>query len=357
MISAGYATPRLAALVLALSSALVLAGGPIGEVQARKQPPLRQLWFGSSALGSLTVTGSPTCQATKFCKIKRREGSLITVTAVPEEGGRFISWTDYFTGRQSSQCRSNVPRCRFKVSSKTIGIRSNFGEDEVSPPPPPDPPPPVSNVTINIEFYGDGNGTVSGTGASCRAPTKCTVTRSKNSVLSLSAGASSGSSFVAWYGECKRAGNGCEVTFDRSKTIYVEFDRKPAPFLDMNDPLIPDKVQAAVVKWARDLFFAEYFASQLTTLEAPTVGRCVRLTDTSIECEAGDVALRGCVRSNWQFYDVVVSARERFGARTGIKVVVTGNQSTVGASVGSTSYNGLVHFYRSFRPTVPTRYC
>ena len=75
--------------------------------------------------------------------------------------------------------------------------------------------------TLTVVTAGSGSGTVTGTGITCGAD--CSETFTHNTVVVLSAGAATGSTFSGWSGGGCSGNGGCSVTMDALKTVTATF--------------------------------------------------------------------------------------------------------------------------------------
>jgi hypothetical protein len=78
------------------------------------------------------------------------------------------------------------------------------------------------NPTLTVTVDGTGSGTVTGTGISC--PGDCSETYPPDTMVTLTAAADAGSSFVEWSGACTGTAATCDLTMDASKSVTATFD-------------------------------------------------------------------------------------------------------------------------------------
>jgi len=134
------------------------------------------------------------------CTEEYPSGVDVELTASPEPGAEFVSW--------SGACAGTTEVCRVKMD-KNHGVHAVF----------------KTNV-LTVTLAGDGQGSVSGTGISCRED--CEEHYRTGTSVSLSATAIStedfDSVFVNWSGDCSGTGS-CVVAMNGDKAVTANFKR------------------------------------------------------------------------------------------------------------------------------------
>jgi hypothetical protein len=166
-------------------------------VKAQFNPP--RLTVGKVGKGSGTVASSPlgvSCGAD--CTELYATGTVVTLTATPAPGSRFMGWT-------AGPC-SGTGTCTVTLSADTM-VQAQFN------------PPRLTVVKV-----GTGTGTVTGAplGISCGAD--CTDLYAVGTAVTLTAVAEPGSVFAGWTdGPCSGTG-ACTVTLSADTVIRATFD-------------------------------------------------------------------------------------------------------------------------------------
>ncbi|EGV29674.1 hypothetical protein ThidrDRAFT_3118 [Thiorhodococcus drewsii AZ1] len=84
--------------------------------------------------------------------------------------------------------------------------------------------PNAEQVTLRIETSGTGSGRVTSTPAAIDCGTTCSASRPIESVITLNAEPSSGSTFGGWSGACSDSATSCELTLDEDTQVGAQFD-------------------------------------------------------------------------------------------------------------------------------------
>ena len=148
--------------------------------------------------GTGTVTSAPqgiSCPTT--CSSGFAAGSMVTLTASPSAGSTFAGWS-------GGGC-SGTGACAVTMSSD-LSVTATFGL------------PPA--LTVTVGGSGSGRVTSSPTGISC--PGTCSSSFAPGTKVTLTATASSGSTFSGWSGACSGTG-GCVLTMTGSLNVTASF--------------------------------------------------------------------------------------------------------------------------------------
>ncbi len=196
-------------------------GGGGGQGSAVEFP----LAVALAGAGAGRVTSAPagiSCgQGATACGVSAAQGSTWTLTAAPAAGSRFDGW--------SGPCSGTGP-CTVTVGAETH-VTATFG---VAPP---------STWTLTVSVAGTGAGTVNSSpaGISCASGGvgTCSAGFPDGTVVTLTQGAGSGSSFAGWSGGCS-GGGACAPTLAGDVAVTATFDLAPPPsrLLTVNVPLL-----------------------------------------------------------------------------------------------------------------------
>ncbi|MBA3458809.1 MAG: hypothetical protein H0T46_02530 [Deltaproteobacteria bacterium] len=145
--------------------------------------------------GTGTIAGNGiTCGAT--CTVMVDHGTMISLTQTPANLSVFAGWGGACTGTAG---------CMVTVTGPTT-ISANFALD---------------NLTLFVTKGGTGAGTVTATGINCGAD--CSESYTANQMVTLTAAASTGSTFAGWSGGgCTGTGT-CIVTMNAAITVTATF--------------------------------------------------------------------------------------------------------------------------------------
>jgi hypothetical protein len=147
-----------------------------------------------SGSGSGTVSGNGlTCDP--VCTVTLDAGTSVTLSAAPDAGSLFTSWSGPCTGNGT---------CAFDVASATTVV-ATF----------------TRQWALSVSKSGSGTGTVSGNGIDCGAT--CGVLLAEGTQVSLTATAAAGSVFAGWEGACSGAGV-CNTTIGGATSATARFE-------------------------------------------------------------------------------------------------------------------------------------
>ena len=152
---------------------------------------------GAGSGGATSVPSGVDCGAT--CTATFPIGTMVTLTAAPVAGSTFASW--------GGACSGASTTCTVMLTANTT-VTADFGR--------------VMH-TVTVVSGGNGAGTVSSNPTGVNCPGTCTLTSVTGTVVTLSALATTGSSFVGWSGgTCSGMGT-CLITLDADVTINASF--------------------------------------------------------------------------------------------------------------------------------------
>jgi hypothetical protein len=144
--------------------------------------------------GTGTVSGGMiNCGTT--CAETVNYNTMVTLTATPATGSTFTGWSGACSG--TSTCVTTV------TAAETV--TATFA---------------LQMFTLTVTPLGTGAGTVTGMGIACG--TTCAETVNYNTMITLTAAASAGSSFSGWGGACSGT-SACMVTMDMARTVTATF--------------------------------------------------------------------------------------------------------------------------------------
>ncbi len=151
--------------------------------------------------GSGSVTSSPPgidCGLT--CSKSFSEGTVVTLTAVPDAGSTFTGWS-------GGGC-SGVGSCEVTMSAAE-SVTATFGV--------------VPNETLAVSKSGTGSGSVTSSPAGIDCGLTCSASFSEGTVVTLTATPAAGSTFAGWSGGgCSGTGT-CQVTMSAAESVTATF--------------------------------------------------------------------------------------------------------------------------------------
>lgn len=153
----------------------------------------------TSGNGAGSVTSNPagiTCPGT--CTTTVPAGTQLTLTAAPTPPSTFVGWS-------GGSCNGTAG-CTITVGGD-VAIGAAFALD----------------YTLVVQKQGTGAGTVTSTPAGINCGADCNETYAANTVVSLTASPSAGSTFAGWGGACNGTG-ACSVTLDTAKSVTATFN-------------------------------------------------------------------------------------------------------------------------------------
>jgi hypothetical protein len=124
-------------------------------------------------------------------------GASVTLTASADGSSVFQGW--------GSTCTGTGP-CTFEMSADRQ-VAASFEP---------------STYPLTLTFSGPGSGTVTWSGGSCTS--SCSPTIQNGTVVTLTAAAGSGSSFLGWSGSCSGTAPTCTVTMNAARSVTARFE-------------------------------------------------------------------------------------------------------------------------------------
>jgi hypothetical protein len=150
--------------------------------------------------GAGTVTSSPTgvnCGST--CSASYASGTSVTLTAAPASGSTFSGWSGACTG--TGNCTVSMTAAR--------SVTATFNGS--------------SSFSLAVTKAGTGTGTVTSTPSGINCGTTCSANYANATSVSLTATASSGSTFAGWSGACTGSA-GCTLSMTAARNVTATFN-------------------------------------------------------------------------------------------------------------------------------------
>jgi endoglucanase len=152
--------------------------------------------------GSGTVTSSPSginCGST--CSANYSSGTSVTLTAAAASGSTFAGWSGACTG--TGGCTVSMSAAR--------SVTATFNTSG------------TTNRSLSITKMGTGAGTVTSAPAGINCGSTCTASYANGTSVTLTAAASSGSTFAGWSGDCSGTGN-CVLSMTAARNVTATFN-------------------------------------------------------------------------------------------------------------------------------------
>lgn len=149
--------------------------------------------------GSGTITSTPAginCGTT--CTASFPPSIVVTLTASPAAGSTFTNWTGACTGTTSS--------CTVTMS-QAQAVSASF----------------ALQTTLHVTVTGSGTGNVTSSPVGINCGQACSFGFTANSVVTLTASPTTGSTFQGWLGACTGTTNPCTVTLSQAQNLFAEF--------------------------------------------------------------------------------------------------------------------------------------
>lgn len=133
------------------------------------------------------------------CSASMNANAVVTLTATPATGSRFVAWSGACTG-SSLSCSVTMSQARSVGASFSL----------------------LSHATT-VSRSGTGSGTVTSSPSGLSCGSTCTVSKSYGSSLVLTATPAAGSAFAGWSGACSGTAPSCTLTVDGAKGVGAAF--------------------------------------------------------------------------------------------------------------------------------------
>jgi predicted outer membrane repeat protein len=155
--------------------------------------------------GSGTVTSSPTgIDCGTDCSESFVAGTVVTLTTTVDTGSTFTGWSGACTGM--GDCILTMDAAKSVTATFTLEQRQ-----------------------LDITLAGNGSGSVNSTPAGIACPGDCSELFDYGTVVTLTATADTGSTFVGWTGaSCSGTGT-CVITMDAAKSVTATFTQEQHP--------------------------------------------------------------------------------------------------------------------------------
>ncbi len=165
-------------------------------------PPTYTLSVARAGTGSGRVTGAGIdCGTT--CSATFAEGTVVTLSASASAGSTFEGW--------SGVCAANASATCVVTMSSAQSVTASFR---------------MQTYTLTVAKAGAGSGLVTGAGIDCG--TTCSASFTGGTIVTLSASASSGSTFDGWSGACSASATAsCVVTMNSAQSVTATFTSIP----------------------------------------------------------------------------------------------------------------------------------
>ncbi len=154
------------------------------------------------AAGRVTATG---IDCPGDCSETYAWNTQVTLTAAATAPAIFTGWSGACTGTAST-CQVTMSQARSVTATFT---------------------PPAQ--TLSVAKVGTGTGSVTASGIAC--PGDCTQDYAWNTQVTLTASATSASTFAGWSGDCAGTAATCQVTMSQARSVTANFDPPPAQTL------------------------------------------------------------------------------------------------------------------------------
>lgn len=161
----------------------------------------RALTVTKAGAGSGTVTSSPSginCGST--CGANYSNGTSVTLTATAASGSTFAGWSGACSGTGNCAVSMTVAR---SVTATFNGSATTFA--------------------LSVTKAGAGSGTVTSSPSGINCGSTCSANYSSGTSVTLTAAATSGSTFAGWSGACTGTGT-CTVSLTAARSVTATFN-------------------------------------------------------------------------------------------------------------------------------------
>ena len=155
--------------------------------------------------GSGSVTSSPsgiTCPST--CSAAFASGTPVTLTAKASTGSTFTGWSGACSG--TGTCSVTM------TAAKSVTATFNSS----------------TSYMLTVTEAGTGSGSVTSSPSGITCPSTCSASFASGTPVTLTAKASTGSTFTGWSGACSGTGT-CSVTMTAAKSVTATFSSSGSP--------------------------------------------------------------------------------------------------------------------------------
>ena len=158
------------------------------------------LTVGKGGSGSGVVTSAPagiSCGST--CSANYASGTSVTLTAATASNSTFAGWSGACSG--TGACTVSMTQAR--AVTATFNAQATF--------------------TLSVSKAGSGAGTVTSSPSGINCGSTCSANYGGNASVTLTATATTGSTFAGWSGACSGAGN-CTLTLSQARAVTATFN-------------------------------------------------------------------------------------------------------------------------------------
>ncbi|MBK1693434.1 hypothetical protein CKO09_01580 [Chromatium weissei] len=229
-----------------------------------------------SKIGTGTVKSSDgkiNCGIGSGCIADFEKGSNVILTAIPDSGSTFVSWTG------CTAETTNALQCQFKITANKT-VTANFATIP-------------SGYTLTVKTTGNGIVISNPVGINCGAD--CAENFTSTEVVMLTAKPSDGENLLNWNGCVANATNPmqCRVTLNKNVNVTAAFSNKTTPNADIQ---ITDVVLIPVAPSS-----GKSFKAQITL---KNIGNVVLENGGNLEVWVNEPAGQSCGASGDGFADI-----------------------------------------------------
>src|SRR5262245_45722169 len=155
--------------------------------------------------GTGTVTSNPAgINCGTACTANYNSGTSVTLTAAPAACPTFAGWSGACTG--TGACTTSMTQAR--------NVTATFNA--------------TTTIGLTVTRAGTGTGTVTSNPAGINCGTTCTANFASGASVTLTAAATSGSTFAGWSGVCTGLGT-CTVSMTQARSVTATFNLGTSP--------------------------------------------------------------------------------------------------------------------------------